>query len=83
MQMSQLDITVVDEIEELQGQSLSSNVENRGNIPVAIKLSKTDQFKKNTALYIYSKTGTCFLGRYCGFLFIKLTDILYDQCANV
>ena len=44
MQMSQLDITVVGEIEELQGQSLSSYVENRGNVPVATKLSKTDQF---------------------------------------
>lgn len=50
MQMSWLDITVVDVIEELQDQSLSSYVENRGSIHGATKLSRTDQFKKNTVL---------------------------------
>lgn len=44
MQMSWLDITVVDGIEELQDQSLSSYVENRSCIHGTTKPSKIDQF---------------------------------------
>lgn len=52
MQMNWLDITVVDVIEELQDQSLSSYVESRGCIHGAIKPSRTDQFKKKYSSHI-------------------------------
>lgn len=61
----QLDITMVDEIEELQDQYLSSYVENRDCNHGATKSFKTGQLK-NTVLY--SKTRISFLERYCYFL---------------
>lgn len=46
MPISYLDVAVVDGIEELQDQSLSSYVEDSGCIHGATKPFKTDQFKK-------------------------------------
>lgn len=46
MPISYLDVAVVDGIEELQDQSLSSYVEDGGCIHGATKPFKTDQLKK-------------------------------------